>query len=344
MIRRTFFFLLFLGIGIALFVSLIFQTGFDAITESLSKFSLINFIILLVLSLFNFALFTLRWDMIIKHYNKGNKKINIPFYRLFLHRMSAFTVSYLTPSATSGGEPVRIFFLNEEGMTGKDAVSTVVIDKVFEYTALILFILSGVAVSMINGALFPGNMEAILAITMVICGSLVFWFYYSTLKGIGFFSSILKVTRLDKIKKIRKWEKSIILLEKKMASFYTQNIKRFVLLMIISFLTVLFIILEHFLVAYFMGVNLTFIQSFLSATIPGISYILPVPGAIGALEGSHGMIFALLGVSINAFVFVLILRLRDLVFIIIGLVHASQHGMRMIYKSIKNSGQKPKHT
>lgn len=340
MVRRTFFFLLFLGLGIAMFVSLIFQTGFDAITESLSKFSLMNFIILLVLSLFNFALFTWRWEIIINHYNKDNDKVNIPFYRLFLHRMSAYAVSYLTPSATSGGEPVRIFFLNEEGMSGKDAISTVVIDKVFEYTALILFIFSGVAVSMINGALFPGNMEAILAITMTICGGLIFWFYYSTIKKIGFFSSIFRVTRLDKIKKIKKWEKSIMILEAKMTRFYTQNIKRFIGLMIISFLTVLFMVLEHFLVAYFMGVDLTFIQSFLSATIPGISYILPVPGAIGALEGSHGMIFALLGVSINAFVFVLILRLRDLVFIIIGLIHASQHGMQMIYKSIKGNGKK----
>ncbi|MBU1445839.1 flippase-like domain-containing protein [Patescibacteria group bacterium] len=344
MVRRTFLFLLFLGIGIALFVSLIFQTGFDAIAESLSKFSLVSFLILLVLSLMNFALFTLRWDIIIRHYNKDNKEIHIPFYRLFLHRMSAFTVSYLTPSATSGGEPVRIFFLSEEGMSGKDAVSTVVIDKVFEYTALILFIFSGVVISMVNGALFPGSMEAILAITLIICGGIIFWFYYSTMRRIGFFSSIFKFTRLDKIKKIKNWEKSIIHLEEKMTHFYTQNMKRFSILMIISIATVLFMVFEHFLVAKFMGVNLTFLQSFLSATIPGISYILPVPGAIGALEGSHSVIFTLLGVSINAFVFVFILRLRDLVFVIIGLIHASKHGMQMIYKTLRNSSKKTKRT
>lgn len=92
-------------------------------------------------------------------------------------------------------------------------------------------------------------------------------------------------------------------------------------------------VLEHFLVAYFMGIKLTFFQSFLSATLPGVSYIIPVPGAVGMLEGSHAGIFALLGVGINVFVFVLILRLRDLVFILIGLAHASKHSIKMIKKS-----------
>jgi uncharacterized protein (TIRG00374 family) len=332
MVKRTFAFIFFLVIGIGLFVSIIVTTGVNSILESLNNFSLLNFIILVVLSLLNFGLFTLRWDMILHHHHVGKR---VPFYRLFLHRMSAYAVNYLTPSAQTAGEPVRIFFLQEEGVDTKDAVSTIVIDKIFEYTALILFIFSGIMVSMVDGSMFSGKVEIMLFIVIALFGGLIFWFYYATIKKIGFFSSLLGFFRLNKIKKIKKHETSIIHIEEQMTQFYIQNIGKFIFLLILSFATVFFMVLEHWLIAHFMGVDLSFLQSFLSATIPGISYIIPIPGALGMLEGSHAGVFALLGVSINVFVFVLIIRLRDLVFIFIGLAHASKQGLGMIKKSFK---------
>lgn len=330
MVKRTFAFIFFLIIGIILFVSIIITTGVDAIWDSLGKFSLLGFVILIVLSLLNFGLFTLRWDIILHHHHDGEK---IPFYRLYLHRMTAFAVSYLTPAAYSGGEPVRIFFLQEDGVETKNAVSSIVIDKIFEYTALVIFIFSGVVVSIVEGSLFTGKVEVILAGFILFFAALIFWFYYATIKKIGFFSSIFRFFRLNKIKKIKKFEESIIHVEEKMATFYIHNVGKFIFLMILSFLMVFFMVLEHYLVAAFMGTHLNFFQSFVSATIPGISYIVPVPGAVGMLEGSHAGIFTLLGVGINVFVFVLILRLRDLVFILIGLAHASKHSIKMIKKS-----------
>jgi uncharacterized protein (TIRG00374 family) len=332
MVKRTFVFIFFLIIGIGLFVSVIVTTGVESIAKSLSEFSLINFIFLVVLSLFNFALFTLRWDIIIAHHHAGKK---IPFYRLFLHRMTAYSVNYLTPVAQSGGEPVRLFFLQDEGVDTKSAVSTIVIDKIFEYTALILFIFSGILISMVEGSIFSGKIEVMLIIVILLFGGLIFWFYYATMKKIGFFSSLLRFFRLYKIKKIKKHEASILHVEEQMTRFYLHNISKFIFLLILSFATVFFMVLEHWLIAYFMGVDFTFLQSFLSATIPGISYILPVPAGFGMLEGSHAGIFALLGISINVFVFVLIIRLRDLVFIFIGLAHASQQSISMIKKGFK---------
>ena len=91
--------------------------------------------------------------------------------------MTAFAVSYLTPAAQTGGEPVRVFFLQEEGVDTKNAVSTVVIDKVFEYTALFVFIFSGVLVSLIEGSIFSGKLEVILAGMIIIFAVLIFWFY-----------------------------------------------------------------------------------------------------------------------------------------------------------------------
>jgi len=332
MVKRTFAFIFFLIIGIGLFISVIVTTGVDSIIESLSQFSLVNFIILVALSLINFGLFTFRWHVILRQHNKEKK---VPFYRLYLHRMTAYAINYLTPVAYSGGEPVRIFFLQEEGIDTKSAVSSVIIDKIFEYTALILFIVSGFVVSMIGNDIFSGKVEIMLTVLILIFGGMIFWFYYATIRKIGFFSSLLRFFRLNKLKFIKKHEKSIIHVEEHMAYFYIHHVGKFIFLMILSFATVFFMVIEHWLVARFMGVHLGFLQSFLSATIPGISYILPVPGGLGMLEGSHAGVFAFLGVSINVFVFVLILRLRDIVFIFIGLAHASKQSISMIKKGFR---------
>jgi uncharacterized protein (TIRG00374 family) len=251
--------------------------------------------------------------------------------------MAGHAVSYLTPVAQTGGEPVRVFFLQEEGVDTKDAVSSIVLDKVFDYTALILFIFSGIIISVFEGSIFSGRAEILLIVMVGVFAGVIFWFYYSTIRKIGFFSSIFRLLRLNKIKKIAHLEKSVIRVENQMANFYKDHILKFIFLLLLSFVTVSFMVFEHYLVALFMGVHLTFLQSFLTATIPCISYIIPVPAGIGMLEGSHAGMFAVLGITINVFVFVLILRIRDLFFILVGLAHASRHGLKMIFKSYREN-------
>ena len=90
-----------------------------------------------------------------------------------------------------------------------------------------------------------------------------------------------------------------------------------------------------------MGVKLTFFQTFLASTIPYIAYVVPIPGGLGLLEGGHAAVFAALGVNINAFVLVFIIRMRDLVFVLAGLVHASKRSLTLLKESYKSRRNKP---
>ena len=84
---------------------------------------------------------------------------------------------------------------------------------------------------------------------------------------------------------------------------------------------------DYWVIGHFMGVNLTFTQVFLIRSIPVITFLLPIPGALGALEKTHVAIFSLLGININVFVFVLITRVRDLINVAVGLIHLSANGI-----------------
>ena len=68
--KRLIIFLVFLLFGVALFVQIILRTGVEQIWSTLKHFSFVYFLIFLGLSCLNFALFTLRWKLILKHLHK----------------------------------------------------------------------------------------------------------------------------------------------------------------------------------------------------------------------------------------------------------------------------------
>jgi len=330
--KKLIFLALFLIIGIALFIGVILKTGIDEIWKTLSQFSLLNFLLFLALSVLNFALYTLRWDIILKKIHGQHHGIR--FLRLFLHRMSAFALSYLTPSAQTGGEPLRVMLLEHDNIPPKTATASVIIDKALEFAALFVFIGMGIFLALLDSSL-PNATRIVFIIILAFLITLIFWFYYSSVKKIGFFSSILRFTRLNKIKRVQKMEEKIIAVEAQMSEFYRNHLKTFFILIIISLVTTAFLLLEHYLVARFMGVRLTFFQTFMVSTIPYIAYVIPVPGGLGLLEGGHAAMFAALGVNTNAFVLVFIIRMRDLVFVLAGLVHASKRSLSLLKETYK---------
>ena len=333
--KRLIFFFFLLLIGIAFFIGVILQTGVNEIWVNLRQFKLLHFGIFVFLSTINFMLYTLRWHLIIKSINDHK----LSFWQLFMHRMSGFAVSYITPTAQTGGEPLRAMLLHRDGVPSRTTASSVIIDKGLEFAALFIFIGAGIAIALLEGGL-PGQMQIILGVLLFVLVGLIFWFYFSSVKNIGFFSSVLRFLRLNRFKKVKTFEDKIIEVEEEMAHFYKKHARVFIVLILISILIASFLLLEHWLIARFMGVNMTFLQTFLVSTIPYIAFVIPIPGGLGLLEGGHAAMFAALGISINAFVLVFIIRIRDLLFVLIGLIHASKNAVQMLKKAFldRNNG------
>jgi len=179
--KRLAFFTLLLIVGIIFFVSVILETGIDEIWSQLRQFKLLHFVIFIGLSTLNFTLYNLRWYLILGKLH--HKKLS--FWQLFMHRMSGFAVSYITPSAQTGGEPLRVMLLSEEGVPGKTATSSVIIDKGLELAALFVFIAAGVLTALACGSL-PPEIRVAAGVIMVLIIVLIFWFYFSSLRILGF--------------------------------------------------------------------------------------------------------------------------------------------------------------
>ena len=330
--KRIILFSVFLLAGIVLFAGVIYQTGLGEIWRNLRAFSLLHFGVFVVLSFINFGLYTLRWHLILRAINHSS----ISFWRLFLHRMSGFALSYLTPSAQTGGEPLRILLLHHDNVSTQTATSSVVIDKGLELAALFLFIGAGLIIALFDGSL-PAEIHSVLWIILAFMFGTIFWFYFASMRNIGFFSSVLRFFRLHRLKRVQTLQDKILAVEEEMAHFYKKHVRTFLLLILISLVITSFLLLEHYLVARFMGVHMTFLQTFIVSTIPYIAFIIPIPGGLGLLEGGHAAVFATLGISINAFVLVFIIRIRDLIFVFLGLIHASQQGISMLRRAFSQT-------
>src|SRR5262249_19378208 len=72
--------------------------------------------------------------------------VRVPFSSLYLVRMAGEAVNSMTPTATVGGEPVKAHLLRAFGVSGSDALASVVIAKTALTVSQSAFVLVGLAV------------------------------------------------------------------------------------------------------------------------------------------------------------------------------------------------------
>jgi uncharacterized protein (TIRG00374 family) len=331
--RRIFKWILFIlsaVLGVGLFVGLFIKQDPAEILNSLLTFGWLPFIGFIGISLLNFTFYAWRWQLIINAHLKKGQKISL--WQVYKHRMGGYAISYLTPAAQVGGEPVRIALLaTEKGMTGKVATSSALLDISFELVAYVVFIIAGVALAFFEG-LGDGNSFTIIGIGLGVLLIFLFSFFGALRSGRGFFVHIFRATRLNKIKRLKSWEKNIVDTENMMTTFLSKNPRLIGGVVTLSFLMISFRVIEAFYIAFFLGVAINFGQAFLMSTLPGIALLLPVPGGLGVFEGSYAGIFGILAIPLNAVAFALVIRARDLIFILLGLGHIFSYGRKFLHK------------
>lgn len=303
--------------GATLFYFVISSYDISSIIESVKSFGLPAFLGFLAFSLINFLFYTWRWWVIIK--NTGTEKSRvIKFTRLFLHRMTGYAFNYLTPAGQSGGEFVRAGILMNDGIKKERAVASVSVDLALELLFLGFFLMAGVLTAVLEGVVEVSLLELILVFTAVLA-VLALTLYLALKKKIRPIAALEKKCHKDN------WLHSIIKTlaetEKIIVEFFHKGPK---VLFSITALSVAVIIMRMAEVAFIIsafGLSATFTQAFLIATLPGLALMLPVPGGVGVFEGSFVAIFTALSIPLSGIAFVAIVRGRDLVFILLGLIH-----------------------
>ena len=310
-----------------LFISALFATDFKGAMEIVMKVSPGLVIAFILLSFINFALYTLRWDIIA---HAGRERV-AKFWSMVGIRYVTYAIGYLLPSAQIGGEPVRMYFLEKRGFSRKEALSSVIIDKVFETAIVVIFAVIAFVLVIFYAQGVPTEIYSFFMLFLILL--LFFAYFYYTIVKDGFFTFIFQVLHLKKIKFLAPLEEKIMSMEALMKRFFHHHVKELLWTIALTMLTYIVFLLEYYLLFFALGVKPTFGQLIVVSTIPLISYLIPIPGAAGALELSQYLSLSLAKMDPNlAFPIMVIIRLRDLFFIIAGLVYGSTHGVKLLSK------------
>ncbi len=320
-------------LGTILFVLTLKYIGISNFISSLRVEQPSSFIIYLVVSFMIFCGFVLRWFIILKCHG-----YTIPFWKLFNYRVAGFAISYLTPSARLGGEPIRTYFLVKDKVPFGKAMSSVFIDKSLELTANSVMTVIGALVFAFLIVLTP-SLRWILVL-LILFTIFILWVFYSRIfNGKGIFTSIIKILGLKKISFFKKHFYKIRESELEMTNFFVSYKRVFIASTIISFFLWILTVIEYRALLQAFGYAASFVHVFLVLVVVGIAYLVPIPTALGVLEGAQVSLFTSLGKAAHYGLAVsLVTRIRDLMWTLYGLTYLYLRGVVVnnLLKDTKN--------
>ena len=317
----------FLGIGIALILGLLFKINPSQIWSSILRFNFLEFLVIITLTFLGIFIGIWRGQLILR-----SQGIKMPFWKLFFVGMAGLAFSYLTPLVYVGGEGVKGYLLNQQfNVPWRKAAVFLAIDKLFEITAAFFVVFAGVIV-LIFYLGFSGLTQAMLTIVGSV-GALSFMFilfYLVLFQKKKVFTSVLKFFRLEKTRL------ALVVMgaEDDILSFFDPTSSDMWKAWFLSLLRQLFQITRHVLIIYFLGRGLQIGASLMSLSILYLGYAVPIPAALGVQEAFQSILFALFGWGAGeGLALSLILRASDIFVVGIGVTVLLKYGIKFMTRT-----------
>jgi hypothetical protein len=293
--------------------------------ELLDTLSQLTWMQLVFLTLANCAivlLFSGRWWIILSALGQS-----VPYLTLSAYRLSAFAVSYFTPGTQFGGEPLQILLLrNRDSVPGSVGGASVALDKAIELLGNFTFLAFG-AVVIARFEFFSDRSANLLQLVALGLLLLPAFFLVAAWRGKRPATWLLHrlpaglTTRFPVLQRMTSLTERV---ENQVVAFCQGHAVALIGSMFVSLVTWVMLLIEYWLMLRFLGINLNLFQTIAVLTIARFSFLVPLPGALGALEVGQVLALNSLGYSsAQGFSLALLIRARDLVFGAAGLLLGS---------------------
>jgi uncharacterized protein (TIRG00374 family) len=299
----------FLVAGVVLFAVLLYEFGSRAVLEDLSLvgFGIVPIVLQEVLA---YACNTLGWRCAFP----AAAHRGIGFLRLMGARIAGDAINAVTPTATLGGEVVRIRLLRER-ISGTAAAASVAIAKLSQTVGQIAYVVGGVTVLLwvFETPLGP-SLRRGLAIGVPLMALLVGLVVFGQRRGL--FAPLLAALRRLGIRAGgEQLHQRLERLDEEIAAFHLAGSGRFVESSAWFALGWALGLLEAALILYFLRIPVTLERvlaiEVLAIAIDGMLFF--VPGKVGTQEGGKVLIFTLLGLDpAQGLAFGILRRIREL--------------------------------
>ncbi len=304
-------------VALALLALAVQSVDWAAFREVASRLEGGRLTFLLALNTAILFLFGLRWWLVVHALG-----LELSVWEAFRYRLAAFGVSYFTPGPHFGGEPLQVYALHRHhGAPISAAVASVALDKLIELAVNFSFLGVGLLVVVASGV-FGSQLGwgAAGAVVLALAAPVI----YLLLLGrgrtpIGQLVAGL-VERMPFLARLGRFAEHILLAEKQMGDFWHAHPRTVLGAVGVAGLTWVAMILEFGLLLAALGLAPGATGVIAAMTAARLALLTPLPGALGALEGSQALAFQALGYGVETGLAVsLFIRGRDVLFGLIGL-------------------------
>ncbi len=251
----------------------------------------------------------------------------VPYLAVFRYRTAGFAISYLTPGAQFGGEPLQVYALyTRHQLPMPAALAAVTLDKLFELLANFSFLAVGVTL-LLQHHLFVGPPQRWLATW--VAGLLALPLAYLALLWAGKQPLAGAAGRLHRLttgwlvqrpahplgRKLRWFDQAAALMGEAEGQLNSLLHHRPIALLWVGLAAGLIwglSLSEYWLALKVLGVNASPYQVVVALTAARIAFLAPTPGGLGALEAGQVLALQMLGFDPAVGIAIsLWIRLRD---------------------------------
>ncbi len=328
--------LLLVGVMLYFFVNAISNVDLGEVADILTGLLWWQIAILIAINFFITIALSGRWWWILKKMEQ-----QVSFLSIYTCRLAAFALSYLSPGAHFGGEPLQVLWLRQRhNIRPATSAGSILIDRsfVFAFNLIVLLAAAGGLILLRPNLGLP----QLSALTAIILAIIVFAaLLFLALDRRQRFTNLLLET-------LRRWAdinwvgRLVTAIDKFKTEMNAALRKRSLILLsggIISSIGWLLMALEFGLALHFLDGEVSFNQGVIAFAFARAANWVPVPAAVGALEGGQTLAFNIGGTELAiAVALTALIRCRDLVLVLIGIV-SSAGFYKQVTSDSDNRGQ-----
>ncbi len=248
----------------------------------------------------------------------------LTFQQSYTISVAAFSINYLTPFASIGGEPYKIVAASQ-WMGARNATASALNFRLVHMQAHVLIFLTGVLLAFVWLPRSAIGQPVLIAMTAILLGlNLLLFALHREGMLERIFDFMGRTPLLKKLAvKLEPRRPALVDIDRQLIAFHSQHRGRYYGALAAEYGARVFSMLEFFIIAKAMGTPVSFGTAFLiggfSSLVVNLFFFMPFN--VGSKEGGLFMIFAALGLPPRLGVAAAVLsRLREITWIAIGLL------------------------
>lgn len=329
--KKIFLFLFSLLVGFILFFWVLESVGLDKIKSAFFVLTSWHGLVIIFLTVIMAFVGTWKWREILR-----GEGVRVSFSGIFLPYLAGYAVMLLAPIMVWGGEILRGYFLKERhDVSWSKGLASVIIDRIFEWTANLVVMVLGIMFFLTKIKFFPKNLELFFGAIFLIFAAAIVFFYFKVSQKESVIKKIAGFLGLEKIE-----EKSTLLeTEREIFIFFHKKNKSMWRSLGISFFRAAIMWFRVWILILFLGKS---INIFSGISILGFNYLavmIPIPAALGSHEAIQTFAFGALGMDPkSAAVFTMVIRGAELFISMFGVAVLFKFGIdfteKLLFKKI----------